>query len=130
MKRIILFAATAVIFVFSAFAQPEETSSFWGAKPLPSDIQVTLEPGKSLYYLGENIILYYCIKISGTDSFSVSVGGDYRGSTRADRFHVTAISADGKPVADPTPLMRNKGGNFFARSYRHQTGGAGVIEGA
>ena len=47
------------------------------------------------------------------NAFKISVGGDYRGSTRADRFRVTAFSAEGKPAAHPTPLMRNFGGGLM-----------------
>jgi hypothetical protein len=83
---------------------------------LPAGLKVSLVSDRTNYFLGENILLHYRIGNVGSYSLTVSVGGDYRGSTRADRFKVTAISAEGKPVADPTPLMRNFGGGMMPKA--------------
>lgn len=86
------------------------------AKAIPTGIKISLENDRTNYFLGENILLYYRIENTGSNGFKVSVGGDYRGSTRADRFKVTATSVAGKPVADPTPGMRNFGGGMMPNS--------------
>ena len=86
------------------------------AKAIPTGIKISLENDKTNYFLGENILLYYRIENTGSNGFKISVGGDYRGSTRADRFKVTATSAAGKPVADPTPDMKNFGGGLMPNS--------------
>lgn len=83
---------------------------------MPDGIKISLESEKTNYFLGENILLYYRINNAGSNTFKIAVGGDYRGSTRADRFKVTATNDDGKPVADPTPAMRNFGGGLVPNS--------------
>src|SRR5262245_3699926 len=81
--------------------------------PLPEGIKVTLVTERTQYFLGENILLQYRITNTGAGPFKISVGGDYRGSTRADRFMVTAAtSPGGQPVPDPTPGMKNWGGGL------------------
>jgi hypothetical protein len=99
-------------------AQPNgsfETSNS-GQNEIPGGIKISLESNKTNYFLGENVLLYYRIDNAGSNTFKISVGGDYRGSTRADRFKVTATSTDGKPVIDPTPVMRNFGGGLMPNS--------------
>ncbi len=64
--------------------------------------RVTLELEKPEYFLGENILVHYCLENTGKEPFKISVGGDYRGS-RARRFKVRATGEHGKPVDDPDP---------------------------
>lgn len=82
----------------------------WGQNEMPDGIKISLVNDKTNFFLGENILLFYRIENTGSKPFNISVGGDYRGSSRADRFKVTAISATGKQVADPTPVTMNFGG--------------------
>jgi len=94
--------------------QPSDGFSPWGsARPFPPGLEVNLVSDRTNYFLGENILLHYRIANASDETFKISVGGDYRGSSRADRFKVTATSADGKPVADPTPFMQNFGGGMM-----------------
>jgi hypothetical protein len=95
--------------IWATADQPEE-HWMWGSNDLPAGIKITLESDRTNYFLGENILLYYHIENTGSNAFKISVGGDYRGSSRADRFKVTATAADGKPVTDPTPVVMNFGG--------------------
>ena len=100
-----------------------DDGSFWhgsGQHELPDGIRINLESDRTNYFLGENIVLYYHITNGASNAFKISVGGDYRGSTRPDRFKVRAVSADAKPVADPTPGMRNFGGGFMSGSEIRQ----------
>src|ERR1035437_9989660 len=99
----------ALAWICVAADQPEE-HWMWGSKDLPAGIKITLESDRTNYFLGENILLYYHIENTGSNAFKISVGGDYRGSSRADRVKVTATAADGKPVTDPTPVVMNFGG--------------------
>ena len=80
---------------------------------LPGGIRISLSSDRKSYFLGENILLYYRVENVGNEPFKISVGGDYRGGTRADRFKVTATSNEGGTVADPTPGMRNMGGGLM-----------------
>jgi hypothetical protein len=77
---------------------------------IPPTAKIALVLDRQEFFLGENILIHYCIENTGGPAFSVDVGGDYRGGTRADRFKITASSADGKPVADPNPVQWNMGG--------------------
>ena len=79
----------------------------------PSGLSVELVADRTNFFLGEPILLHYRIANGGTSTAKISVGGDYRGSTRADRFAVTAFSEDGRQVEDPTPLMQNFGGGLM-----------------
>jgi hypothetical protein len=98
---------------FAATNTPSEAFEPWGkGRDLPIGFKVSLVGDRTNYFLGENILLYYRIENAGLSPFEISVGGDYRGSTRADRFKVSAVSADGTLVADPTPLMLNFGGGL------------------
>jgi hypothetical protein len=83
---------------------------------VPAGLEVSLMGDKTNFFLGENILLHYRIHNASSNTVRISVGGDYRGSTRADRFTVKAVSADGIPVADPTPFMRNMGGGMVPNS--------------
>jgi hypothetical protein len=83
---------------------------------VPAGLEVSLVADKTNFFLGENILLHYRIHNASSNTLKISVGGDYRGSTRADRFTVTAVSGDGIPVADPTPFMRNFGGGLMPNS--------------
>lgn len=80
------------------------------AAPVPAGARVTLEPRRTDYFLGENIIADFRVENASETPFSISVGGDYRGGTRADRFKVSARDAAGQAVADPSPTENNFGG--------------------
>jgi hypothetical protein len=119
MKAIFIFVALMIAGLCWSAETNAPFHDFWTqGKPgkVPAGLEVSLVADKTNYFLGENILLHYRIHNASSNTFKISVGGDYRGSTRADRFIVTAVSADGIPVADPTPLMRNFGGGLMPNS--------------
>ncbi len=77
---------------------------------VPDTARVSFTFDAPQYFLGENVLGHFCVENTGTAPFRVSMGGDYRGAARATRFHVTALDADGKTVADPYPGAMNFGG--------------------
>lgn len=99
-NAILLFAAVLAINVCS---RDTETG-------VPPDVKISLLLDKQEYFLGENILINYCIKNEGNEPVSIDVGGDYRGGTRASRFKVTATGPDRKPAADPDPVQWQMGG--------------------
>jgi hypothetical protein len=119
MKAIFIFVALMVAGLCRGAETNAQFQNFWTqGKPgkVPAGLEVSLVADKTNFFLGENILLHYRIHNASSNTLKISVGGDYRGSTRADRFTVTAVSADGIPVADPTPLMRNFGGGLSPNS--------------
>jgi hypothetical protein len=70
---------------------------------VPAQARVSVEIDKKEYYLGENVLLHFCIENSGAEPFTIELGGDYRGASRHLRFHVQALDAEGKLCADPDP---------------------------
>lgn len=105
----------AMVGLVLAVTAADETDKRWllEKSELPAGIRISLISDRTTYFLGENIVLYYRIENVGSEPFQISVGGDYRGGTRADRFKVTAISKDSGAVADPTPGMENMGGGLM-----------------
>lgn len=73
-------------------------------------VQLSLEAAKRKWRLGEHIVVHYVVKNVGDAPTSVSFGGDYRGSPRADRIKVTATDASGASLVDPHPKIMNFGG--------------------
>lgn len=73
-------------------------------------LQLTLEAAKRTWRLGEHIVVHYVAKNVGDSVTSVSFGGDYRGSPRADRIKVIATNASGAALLDPHPKPMNFGG--------------------
>lgn len=72
--------------------------------------RVVLVADRARYFLGENVLVHYCLENIGTSPLTISVGGDYRGSSRSLRFHVTVTGEDGKVAEDPDPSGFNLGG--------------------
>ena len=88
-----------------------EPPGFLNRIPVPPLARVTVESDRDHYFLGENPLLHLNVENRGRLPFSISTGGDYRGSTRPDRFHITARdAASGQTVADPMPEQFNMGG--------------------
>jgi hypothetical protein len=79
-------------------------------RDLPAGVKVSLVQATNTYFLGENVLLHYHLENTGDTPFKLSVGGDYRGGTRAHRFKVSATDAQGRPVADPSPVQWDMGG--------------------
>ena len=88
-----------------------ESAPFGGkSQPVPAGAKLTLQPRRATYLLGENVIADFRLENVGQTPFAISVGGDYRGGTRANRFKISARDASGQPVADPSPTENNFGG--------------------
>ena len=65
--------------------------------------RVTLQSDRSSYFLGENVLLHFCVENLGNDPISVDMGGDYRGAPRSLRFKVKAFDDQGRLLEDPHP---------------------------
>lgn len=71
--------------------------------PVPRDARVSLILDRERYFLGENILVHFCVENTGGGIFHINLGGDYRGASRHLRFSVRATDALGKEVPDPDP---------------------------
>jgi hypothetical protein len=71
--------------------------------PVPAHARVSVELDKKEYFLGENVLLHFCVENTGKGPFQINLGGDYRGASRHLRFKVQALDAAGKPCDDPDP---------------------------
>jgi hypothetical protein len=88
----------------SALALPDKRNK------VPNGAVARLEFDKSVYFLGENILVHFVLENHGTRSFTVESGGDYRNATRETRFEVTAQDAAGNLLPDPYPDQPCLGG--------------------
>jgi hypothetical protein len=77
---------------------------------VPSGAVARLEFDKPVYFLGENILVYFVLENHGARPFTVESGGDYRNATRETRFEVTAQDSDGNLMPDPYPDQPCLGG--------------------
>jgi len=98
-----MIAATLILMAWTA--KPAQT-----ANGVPLNVKITLVLDKQEFFLGENILLHYCVENTNGPAFSLDVGGDYRGGTRANRFKITATGKSGRAVPDPDPVQWNMGG--------------------
>ena len=78
--------------------------------PSPDTLKLSLRADRTEFFLGENILLHYCIENQGQGVPELSTGGDYRGGTRADRFKVSVIDGAGREMPDPHPRQGYQGG--------------------
>lgn len=84
----------AVVALFSGMAdlraQPEEH--------VPAGARVALELDRAEYFIGENVLAHFVLENAGSEPFTFTWGGDYRGSNRHRRLQVTAAREDGTPA--------------------------------
>ncbi len=78
--------------------------------PAPAPATVSIELDRTEYFLGENVLLQFCIENTGKKGFKIDLGGDYRGASRALRFSVEAFDAAGRLCDDPDPSEFCMGG--------------------
>jgi hypothetical protein len=71
--------------------------------PVPEGAEVTLKFDKPTYFLGENILLHFCVENTGSEPFKIDKGGDYRMASRSLRYIVTAMHNDDTEALDPDP---------------------------
>jgi hypothetical protein len=85
---------------------------------VPAGARLTLLLDKDTYFLGENVLVHLCVENTGPEPFTVSLGGDYRGASRATRFHVLGTDEQGREVPDPDPYPMNMGGLGYSRELK------------
>jgi hypothetical protein len=79
--------------------------------PRPSgNARVVLSIDRPTFFLGENVLIHYCLENTSSTPFQISYGGDSRGAARSLRFRVTVTDARGAAVADPDPSGYHEGG--------------------
>jgi len=81
----------------------------WEAPPAGA-ARVVLSVDRGRFFLGENVLVRYCIENTSAKPFQISYGGDNRGSSRSQRFKMRVTDAHGTLVADPDPHGYNEGG--------------------
>jgi hypothetical protein len=113
-----LFLVGAVSGTHCEAIEPVIDSSQRMPKGIPAGVEIKLVADNETYFLGENILLHYEVKNTGTEPIMVELGGDYRGAPRHTRFHVVATDEAGSAMDDPTPSPQNHGG----------FGGGGIIK--
>lgn len=106
MIRIPLLAGTLLAATVSSAAADVS----YADKPTPGKARIDLRVRKPSHFLGENVLVDFCVVNVDTTPIAIDVGGDYRGSSRALRFKVEVRDAHGKLLADPDPNPYNLGG--------------------
>jgi hypothetical protein len=71
-----------------------------------SGARVVLSTDRDTFFLGENVLVHYCLRNDGASPITIEVGGDYRGASRSLRFKVQVKDAAGgvQPDPDPNPV--------------------------
>src|SRR5512138_2608720 len=77
-------------------------------KPGPARVELAVR--KPTHFLGENVLVDYCVVNTGTAPITIEVGGDYRGSSRSLRFKLAVTDGKGVAQPDPDPVPMNFGG--------------------
>src|SRR5436190_16087954 len=114
MRRFMMLLLLGACFLFGP-RQPGEAEE---RRPVPRGARVRVELDRKQYFLGENVLLHFCVENTGGEPFKVEFGGDYRGSPRPLRFSVHAVDAQGKEVADPSPNPMCMGGLSYAKELK------------
>src|SRR5262249_15834343 len=104
-----------------------------GPVPVPAGARVSLVLDKPQYFLGENILVHFCVENVGAEAFTVETGGDYRGASRHLRFPATATNTAANPAFPPTGRTPRRQGRprpppvrfLLRRAQRPPHGGAG-----
>ena len=78
--------------------------------PTPPGVRVVLSAAKPSFFLGENVLVDYCLENGSTAPVAISVGGDYRGASRSQRFKAMVTDARGQVLPDPDPRGGSLGG--------------------
>jgi hypothetical protein len=72
--------------------------------------RVVVSIDKPTFFLGENVLIHYCLENTSVAPFQVSYGGDSRGASRSQRFKMALTDDQGIAVADPDPTNYHEGG--------------------
>ncbi len=98
-----MMVSASLLLLVGGFQSPVGTTAKGKDMPVPAGARVSIELDKNEYFLGENVLLHFCIENSGKEPFQIDLGGDYRGASRHLRFNVKALDAAGKLCDDPDP---------------------------
>lgn len=94
----------------SASAAPSDAAPPAAPASIAGGLRATVTFAKPAYFLGENVLADFCVANTTGAPVEISVGGDYRGSTRALRFKTAVTDERGAPMPDPDPNPMNFGG--------------------
>ncbi|MCK6480220.1 MAG: hypothetical protein HUU06_06665 [Planctomycetaceae bacterium] len=103
----LLIASASCAIAAAAFAQDALHAPPPGP---PAGAVVRLEADRTDWLLGEDVALRLEVENRGSQPLSLSTGGDYRGTTRPERFTITATREDGLAAEDPAPNQNCEGG--------------------
>lgn len=95
-----------IVLILIVVAMRRQSNPLDAKKGVPAfheGARVTLLFDKEEYFLGENILVHYCLENTNETPFWIEMGGDYRDASRSLRFKVTATDENDKPVDDPDP---------------------------
>ena len=73
------------------------------------ELEAGFTPDKAECILGEPIFITFSAKNLADKTYGFHVGGDNRGSVRHNRFRITAVDSNGKPVKDPHSYVHHGG---------------------
>jgi len=65
------------------------------------ELEAGFTPDKAECIFGEPIFITFSVKNLSDKAYGFAIGGDIRGSVRHNRFHITAVDANGQSVKDP-----------------------------
>lgn len=98
----------------AAATSPASTGQSGRPEPLSAPpagaARVALSFDKPSFFLGENVLLHFCVENSSATPFQIQAGSDYQASSRSQRFKTTVTDERGNVVADPDPSGFNFGG--------------------
>ena len=89
-----------------------------GTNPVPPGATIRLDFDRQEFFLGEDVMVHFVLENKGDQPFTYDTGGDYRGSSRALRFKVTATDDAGHVAEDPDPSPICFGGIGGPRSLK------------
>jgi len=76
----------------------------------PVDARVELGLDRPSFFLGENVLIHYCVRNVSLFPMKIAIGGDYRGSSRSLRFEFAVTNERGDLMPDPDPSGFGLGG--------------------
>ncbi len=76
----------------------------------PGKGRIDLTVRKPTHFLGENVLVDFCVVNTDARAIVIEQGGDYRGASRSLRFKLDVRDAKGNPMPDPDPSGFNMGG--------------------
>ncbi len=81
--------------------------------------RLTLAIDRAEFFLGENVLIDYCLENLGAEPLWIDVGSDNEFVSRNLRFHLVVTAADGSAVAAPDDASSSGGGIGWRFSLAH-----------